>query len=133
MSDSWTCLMVEKGPGLLDDTVCAALRKAACRLSLEGFDSMRFQETACEGAIETSWKTHSVGSRGGILFRSQVDADAGSYRVNFLLSAADLKRGEEILRRYEEGATDRWTKGRGRVPVPELYDFSDLSSVRGFE
>lgn len=134
MSDSWTCLMVEKGPGILDDLVRSALRKAACSLSLDGFDSARFKETCCEGFIETAWKTHSVGSRSGILFRSQVDAETGSYRVNFLLGRSDLERGEEILRRIAAGEErSGWMSGKGRLPVPELYDFSDLSSARTFQ
>lgn len=132
MADSWSCVTVEKGPGLLDDAICAALKKAACALSLKGLDAMIFKEKICEGRIETEWKSFSFGTRNGILFRTEVDADGASFRVNFLLNRQDLERGEEVIREQEEGdCVLAQIPYFGELP-PELSDFSDLRFSRTF-
>lgn len=132
MADSWTCIMVEKGPGLLDDSIGSALRKAACVLSHKGLDAAPFREKYCEGFIETNWKLVVYGSKAGIVFRTQVAADGGEFKVNFLMSREDLKRGADILRAHEEGNYEFLVRSRGRPDLPELMDFSDLSSTNAF-
>jgi hypothetical protein len=128
--DSWTCLMVQKGPGMLDDEIRLALKKAACCLSLASMDAMRIRETGCEGHIETEWRSYTVGGRSGILFRCAIETGArgGEFRVNFLLNRSDLERGREILERYEAGESDSWERGTAAIPLPQLYDFSDLNN-----
>lgn len=132
MADSWSCLAVEKGPGMLDEVILAALKKAACTLSHKGLDAMTFREKVCEGRIETDWKSFDLGSRGGIIFRTEVEAGDASFKVNFLLNRADLDRGEEVIRAFEDGTYRPIANFGRRFPVPELYDFTDLRSARSF-
>lgn len=128
MYDSWTCLMVEKGPGILDDTISDALKLAACELAYRKLDRMKMLNDVCDGVIQTEWKSHVVGSRSGILFRAQITESSGDYFVNFLLSEDDLARGADIIREARESAESRpWKRSRRRVPIPELYEFRNLS------
>jgi len=122
--DSWSCLLVHKGPGMISDAVCASLKMAACKLHLDRKDRMDIFTNVCEGVIETTWDTRVVGARSGVLFRAQIGSDAGEYHVNFLLSTEDLDRGVGLLRDIEAG--EAWGEGEGRVPVPDLYKFYDL-------
>lgn len=125
--DSWTCLMVEKGPGMLSDEVCGALKSAACDLSLKKWDEMHIESDVISGIIKTEWNAHSVGGRSGILFRAQIDCDDGTdYKVNFLFNEDDLKRGAEIIRQMQEREGGSWLDCPVRIPVPELYRFYDL-------
>jgi len=124
--DSWTCLLVEKGPGMLDDAVRTALKVAACDLHLKRWDTMHIMSDVCEGIIATSWSTHTVGARAGVLFRAEVDAEAGLYRVNFLLNIKDLERGAELLKAREDEEEEYWVQNPVRIPVAELYMFEDL-------
>ena len=127
MYDSWTCLMVEKGPGVLEDDVRDALKLAACELAYQKIDRMNMVNDVCDGIIQTEWKTHNVGSRSGVLFRAQITEDTGDYFVNFLLNEDDLKRGADIIRetREREGGNG-WEMSNERIPVPELYEFRNL-------
>lgn len=125
MQDSWTCLMVgEKGPGMIPEDIRSALTMAACRLQMQGWDRMNISGDACEGIIETEWKTYSVGARSGVLFHCQVAGEGGDYKVNFLLNVRDLENGAKVLRDMEENR-GAWRDG-GRVELPELFEFRDL-------
>lgn len=124
--DSWTCLMVDRGPGMLAEEVRAALKMAACDLYLNRLERMRVATEVCSGYIETGWETHSVGARSGILFRTQIDCEQGDYHVNFLLSVGDLERGAGRLRdRIERGEYAVGTSEE-RFPCEALYEFHDL-------
>ncbi len=126
--DSWTCLMVEKGPGIITGEVRAALKMAACDLQRKKWDRMHIQSDVCGGLIETAWKTHAVGSRSGILFRAQIDGDsANGYMVNFLTSIAeDLKRCADVLHEMEERGEEKWSAAQSPFPCEALYRFDDL-------
>ena len=125
--DSWTCLMVQKGPGIIDDDVRAALKMAACDLYLNKWDRMNIVNDVCNGVIETKWDTHSVGARSGVLFRTQIDSETGNYMVNFLFSTKDLERGADILREMKEQEGSGLAVASGRFPCEALYQFYDLS------
>ena len=124
--DSWTCLMVEKGPGMIADKVCAALKMAACDLHLKKWDRMHIVSDVCDGIIETAWDTHSVGARSGVLFRTQIGSETGDYMVNFLLNTNDLERGAEVLREMEERGEEVWGIAASPFPCEALYRFYDL-------
>ena len=124
--DSWSCLMVEKGPGIIDDDTRATLKAAACNLHLQRIDRMVITSDVCGGIIQTNWDSHTVGGRSGVLFRCQIERDAGDFFVNFLLNTNDLEAGAEIIREMEERGFGRWDTSQERFPVPELYKFSDL-------
>jgi hypothetical protein len=126
MSDSWSCLMVEKGPGLIEDDVRAALKMEACRLSLEKIDRRKMSNSVCDGIIQTEWTTHVVGGRAGVLFRAQITEETGDYQINFLLNEDDLKRGTDFLRQMKEEEGRRWGEASERFPDPDLYVFYDL-------
>ncbi len=127
MHDSWTCLMVEKGPGILPDDVRVALEAAACNLHLNKTDSMHFSSNVCNGIIESPWKTYAVGARSGILFKAQIESDAGDYLVNFLLNTTCLDEGRDFLKRLEENLKGTWIPRDGHLPVEALYQFQDLA------
>ena len=123
--DSWTCLMVEKGPGILDDKVRLALKVAACDLRRRQHDRSLLSTSVCDGVIKTEWKSFAVGSRSGILFNAQITGERGDYLVNFLLGEDDLDRGAELLReKFEEGGV--YIDAPQRFPVDELYKFENL-------
>ncbi len=130
--DSWTCVMVDKGPGILDECVQLSLKVAACELHLEGFDQKLISNDVCTGLIKTTWSTHMLGTRAGILFKAQIDNEAGEYFVNFLLSSEDLKTGGELIRKLKEEPV-YMVRGRGTVPVEDLYRFEDLYQQRSFQ
>lgn len=124
--------MVEKGPGLLPDEVRNVLKVAACDLHLKRWDRMNIASDIIDGLIETKWDTHLVGTRSGVLFRAQIDCEDGTdYKVNFLLSEEDLKRGADLIRQMEEGRGGTWGESPSRFPVPELYKFYDLRAAAG--
>lgn len=127
--DSWSCLMVQNGPGLVPENICAALKKAACELHLKSRDRMPLVGEL-DGVIETHWSSHFVGTRSGILFRSQFDWEGGGCKINFLLSTEDLKRGAETLREMIEQEGGKWIESPEPFPVPELFKFYDLRSTR---
>lgn len=127
MHDSWTCLMVENGPGVISDEVRLALKVAACDLHLKKWGTMHLVSEVIEGIIKTERTTHLVGTRSGVLFRAQIDCEDGTdYKINFLLSEEDLKAGAKILRQLEEGVGGEWQETSTRFPVPELYEFYEL-------
>ncbi len=132
MHDSWTCIMVENGPGLLPEEVKLSLKVAACELHLRGLDEMLLSDDHCMGLIKTSWNTVSYGNRSGILFKSSVESETGEYRVNFLLNRIDLETGSALIRRLKEDPTVVLT-GKGRLPIDELYQFEDLYRYRTFQ
>ncbi len=118
--------MVQKGPGMITDDIRAALKMAACDLHLKKWDRMHIVSDICDGIIETSWDTHTVGTRSGVLFRTQIGSDKGEYMVNFLLNTDDLERGAEVLREMEEKGEAVWGKSAAPFPCPALYRFYDL-------
>jgi hypothetical protein len=127
MHDSWTCLTVEKGPGIISDEVRNVLKAAACDLHLKRWDQMPLENDLLTGIIKTEWNTYRVGGRSGVLFRAQVDCEDGTdYRINFLFNERDLERGAEIIRHMKEGDESRWSENSVRIPIPELYQFYDL-------
>ena len=130
--DSWTCLLVQDGPGLLPDQVMQALKAAACTLAINKVDTARIPNSdVCDGLITTEWQTHHVGACSGVLFCTHFDWQGGECRVNFLLSEADLATGAEILKAYEEGLDQSLSIGVGRIPCDELYRFKNLKAPRG--
>lgn len=128
---SWTCVMVQKGPGIIPEDICNHLQFAACDLQLRRADRMKIVgDGPCNGIIETDWQSHLIGTRGGILFRAQVDGEEGEYFINFLLSEDDLKHGAKmIMDRCKEKNID-WETTPGKFPLSELYDFRDLKRTR---
>lgn len=125
MADSWTCIMVEKGPGILPEDVKLSLKVAACELHLKGLDQMLISDKHCMGLIKTEWKTILYGERSGVLFKSQIDSEAGTYHVNFLLNRTDLETGGELIRRLKEDPMIAFM-GTGHLPIEELHQFEDL-------
>lgn len=128
--DSWTCLMVGKGPGMLTEGVMTVLKAAACDLHRNGVERMKLDHNLCMGFIQTEWNTHTVGSRSGVLFHCQIESEAGEYFVNFLLNTKDLEAGADILRQLEEAGESGWGIGIGTLPIPKLYEFRDLRPHR---
>lgn len=128
--DSWSCLMVQMGPGILPDAVCAELKKGACELHLKKRDRMPLVGGLCDGVIQTDWSTRLLGIRSGVLFRSQFDWEGGGCKANFLLSTDDLERGAEVLREMMEHQGGGWVESPEPFPVRELYQFYDLRSAR---
>lgn len=129
--DSWTCLMVQNGPGMLPDEVRAELKLFACRMQHGHTDEMYMRGKHCNGLLKTDWGSFSVGSRSGILFKAHFDWKGGECQVNFLLGEEDLLAGarliEEALERGDDGT---WEMIDGTIPVPELYKFLDLGQHR---
>lgn len=116
--------MVKDGPGLIPDEVRTALEVAAYKLQLDGFDAVRIKDDSCAGYLETTWDSHMIGSRGGILFKAQIETDEGAYFVNFLLAEKDLERGAEILRQFEDQELHtRWGVAQGEIELAALYEF----------
>lgn len=126
--DSWTIVSVFKGPGLLSDETGASLKMAACILRKHGQARMRFRGDSCEGVIETEWKEHLLGNRAGILFHAELDAEDGTYQVNFLLNEEDMLRGVESLEGDEPlpDTDGPWQNVSHELPVEGLYRFRNL-------
>jgi hypothetical protein len=125
MYDSWTCLLVQNGPGLLAESVRTALKDAACDLYHKKWDRMKMTNNDhCTGVIETDWKSYTLGARSGFLFKARITEESGDYLVNFLYHSRDLKRGAELLEKREQENV-RWIANEETVPLPELYDFSN--------
>lgn len=131
MYDSWTCLMVERGPGLISEEVRLALKIAACDLYLRQWEKMRIVNDVCDGIIETDWRTFVVHTRSGFLFRARIENVTGGYQVNFLFNQKDLERGSDVLRKkYEEDGVV-WNQAGEPFPIEELYQFGDSQVPRG--
>lgn len=127
MYDSWSCLSVERGPGMISDEVRNALKAAACDLHLKKWNEVRIENALISGVIKTEWDTHMVGGRSGVLFRAQIDCEDGTdYKINFLLHEDDLERGAEIIRQMEEREGGDWHSTPVQFPIPALYEFHDL-------
>jgi len=119
--------MVEKGPGIITDAVRNFLKVAACDLHLKQWDRMPIANDICEGIIQTDWQTYCIGSRAGILFRSQISSEgAEDYSVNFLLSTEDLENGAALIQEIYESEGGEWRTTTRRFPIKELYEFHDL-------
>jgi hypothetical protein len=117
--------MVRNGPGIIPDDIRNALILLACGLNQKKLDEMRFHTTLLWGAIATEWKVHMVGTRAGVLFKSQFDYEGGiDCQVNFLLNRADLEEGAEMIRQLEEEG-GYWRRG--------MFEGIDLSFLSQFE
>ncbi len=124
--DSWTCVMVAGEFGVIPDKVQIALKLAACDMRIEKRDQMLFKGEDCNGFLVTGWNSFMIGARSGILFRSEVDVEGKSIKVNFLLSEADLKQGAKRLKRmYKQGRITSIARV-GQIELPALRDFSSL-------
>ncbi len=123
--DSWTCLMVHKGPGMLDENVKRALKFSACDLYLKRQDLRKMKSDVCEGVLKTEWSTQTVGAQSGILFKAHIESSSGEYFVNFLMNEQDLALGAELVRAIEEEGLETETLGE-RIPCAELYQFENL-------
>lgn len=121
--------MVGKDCHLLSDDIRNTLKAAACDLIDRVVEGTRISTDVCEAYVETKGKRVLVGTRAGILFKSQVSTHDGQYQVNFLLSEEDLERGARLLRRRYEEEKLVGGLGLGRIPCEELYEFDDLSSL----
>lgn len=129
--DSWTCVMVRKGPGIIPDDVKNHLQISAGDLYLKKWDRMRIVgDGACNGIIETDWKRYHIGVRSGILFRSQVDSKKGEYLVNFLLREDNLETSASKIRSYCEENSIDWRVTQSTFPLRELYEFRNLRQTR---
>ncbi len=125
LPDSWSCVMVDKGPGMIDETTRTALKAAACHLHLQRVERMPVKGKGFDGVVTTEWKTYTLGTTSGVLFRSQIFSVSGDYFVNFLLNRRDLETGSEILRQIEE-SEPQWQRGEEAVPIEDLYRFTNL-------
>lgn len=126
MWDSWTCITVDDGPGILPDEVRTALKLAACEMHDDKLALLRFKHALCQGEIDTEWEHRMVGGRGGILFHARIDADDGEYKVHFLVSNADLKRGAKRLKKVVERHGDNWKYLPADVFGDIVHEFDDL-------
>ncbi len=127
---SWTVIMVRKGPGMVSDDVRHTLETAAYKLTLDRQDKNHFKSRTCEGYLETGWRSVTVGTRTGILFKSVVDSGDGPFSVNFLVNSKDLDRGAEVLREIENGRNESVRVSEDAKLPDEMYDFITFSSVR---
>ncbi len=109
MWDSWTCVTIDKGPGVLPDELRTALKIAACEMYDDRKPLLRFDHTLGAGEIDTEWLHRMVGNRGGILFRARIETDDGEYQVQFLVNSDDLKRGAKRLKKVIERHGETWT------------------------
>ncbi len=128
LPDSWICLMVKGGPGLVPEDVKRTLKMAACDLKLKDLPVTFQTGETCKVEVTTKWVRHTVGTCTGFLFYGEVhEGRKKSYRVNFLLNAANLREGARILKDMiaagEDGEAFTVT---GKLPVDELYRFDDL-------
>ena len=125
--DSWTCIMVRNGPGLIPDLVRQRLKLEACRLYAKEKERAGFKTPECSGVLLSTRRAHSVGARTGILFKAEVEISGHpECQINFLLSVADLERGAQFVQQVEEA--NRAVMVPGMVDeCPELYQFKNLS------
>lgn len=132
--DSWTCISVEKGGGVIPEELKCAIKMAACQLHLEKRQNLLFESTFCSGYITTSWESVRLGGCSGILFSAELDSDIDetmlNWRINFLLNTRDLEQGAKLLEQGEYEDTDLTftTELPFRLPVDQLYAFNDLRS-----
>ena len=129
-SDSWSCLMVGKGMGMVSDDLRNVLKAAACNMHLQRLNRMVIKHELCDGIMQTEWDSHMVGIRSGVLFRSQVEYEGGQCQINFLLSEQDLEAGADVIREMEEHGEGVWEESFEDFPVPALYEFVDLRRHR---
>lgn len=111
---SWTYVMVRDGPGIIDEQVRIALEMAVYKMYLDKWEATRFKVASCDGYVENSGQTHSIATRIGVLFKAQIEAEAGMYRINFLVNERDLEAGATRLKNMERG-----DPGYGIGPVDE--------------
>ena len=129
--DSWVCIMVSGGPGMIPEYVQMALKTAACDMRLEQRDVIIFAHATCDGEITTDWRSYTVGASTGVLFKAKVSADSVTYPVNFLLSEDDLKRGAAVLKQhFREKRFALEIGSQGAEDLPFLYEFHNLSVDR---
>lgn len=126
MWDSWTCITIDKGPGVLPDELRSALKIAACEMYDERKPLLRFKHALGAGEIDTEWLHRMVGNRGGILFCARIDAEEGEYHVQFLVNLDDLKRGAKRLKKVIEKHGETWEYLSLEVLGAIAKEFDDL-------
>ena len=129
IGDSWSCVLVGKGMGVVSDDVRNVLKATSCKMHMDKLDRMVVKHDRCNVIVQTLWETYSVGSRSGVLFKSHVEVDGGECQVNFLLHTKDLEAGAAFLRRLEEENVPLGA-APGELPIPALYEFADLRKHR---
>ncbi len=129
MLKSWTCVGVEKGPGLLDESTRKHLMLEACGLRLRGKSRALIKGKTFTGIIIDANKSCCIGARSGNLFRAQIDIDGtGDCKINFLLSDEDLEKGAKTLKALEGGVGLPYT---GNDLPHDLLQFYDLLETSG--
>ncbi len=132
--DSWTCISVERGGGIVPDELKCAIKMAACQLHLDKRQHLLFESEFCSGYITTTWDSVRLGGCSGILFSVELDSDIDkktlSWRINFLLNTRDLEHGALLLEQGEYKDTDVMFTAElpFRLPIEQLYAFNDLRS-----
>lgn len=128
--DSWTCIAVTKGGGLIPDELMQVAKMAACRLHLEKRNDLFFTSEVCDGYITTSWEDKLLWTRSGVFFSIEASMDDREWQINFLLNARDLERGAKLLEQGDELDPDDVISINVpfRVPIDRLYEFHDLRS-----
>lgn len=126
--DSWTCLAVPKGGGVIPDELIHVAKMAACKLHLEKKNNLLFESPLCNGYISTSWEDHRIGSRSGIFFSIQASMEDMEWQINFLLHTREIEHGATLLEKGEELDPDDYIGIQlpYRIPVERLYQFGDL-------
>ena len=81
LSDSWSCIMTQNGPGIVSDEIRLTLKAAACQLYAQKVERALIRSNHCGGIIQTEWKTATLGTRTGMVFKSQLEGDQGEYFV----------------------------------------------------
>ena len=116
---TWSCVFVGNQMAMVPDELSRDLQITACRLHLEERDEMHFQSDFFEGRVQTDWRSHSLGTLSGVLFKSVVDTDLGPCAVNFLLNYRILDAGKAALKEYEEEFSEisyRLAVEQSRIP-----------------
>lgn len=128
---SWSCVSVEKGPGVISDQVRNEVMVMACLLAKDKHDLRKINGNHCGGVISTKWKSYLLGTTSGILFRAQLDGhDGQDYFINFLMPQHLLEEGVRKLKEMEEGGRmPEWMAKEGKLPIPEMYEFFNLRRV----
>lgn len=126
--DSWTCISVPKGGGLIPDELMHAAKTAACKLHLEKRNSLLFTSEVCDGYISTSWEDQLLWTRSGIFFTVEATMDDQEWQINFLLNSRDLEKGAKLLEKGEELDPEDVVSINMpfRMPIDRLYQFHDL-------
>ncbi len=129
MFNSWTCVGVEDGPGLISEDVRRQLMREACALHLRGKERAIIKGPSFTGIIIDTGKSCSIGARAGNLFRAHINhTETGDSKINFLLSDEDLEKGAKTLKVLEDRVALPYT---GNDLPHDLLQFYDLLETKG--